>query len=508
MPCALALACAPHEPTDHAGAAAAGPEPWAVTAWGERYELFPEVDPLVAGEVATSHTHVTVLDGFEPLAEGRVAIVLRDPAGVEQVFEQSVAKRPGIFGVDLRPAHPGEFDLIFRVDSRAGAEEIPGGRVRVGTSEAPGGAIANEESAAPFEEIGFLKEQQWKVPFATAWAESGRLAPGVVAPARVIPRPGGDRILSAPAAGRLEAEPWPHPGLSFGRGRTIFRVVPRLDEDISLAEREADVAALEADLATAAARAARLAALAGQGLVPLQEAEIVEGERRAIEAHLAGARSDVDTARRARSGGSVEAGESLAILAPFDGVVADVEVTAGQSVEAGAELGRFVAADRWWLETALPPRLAATLAVGPVDLTLRLPGADPRVLASGAARLAALSPAVDEGSGRIVALLELPESESALRAGQALEIELAAGEPLPGVVASAEAVIDDAGIAVVYLQRTGESFERREVRVQSRQGDRVLLEGVRAGERLVVRGAAAIRRSSLAGAGVGEGHVH
>jgi hypothetical protein len=130
------------------------------------------------------------------------------------------------------------------------------------------------------------------------------------------------------------------------------------------------------------------------------------------------------------------------------------------------------------------------------------------VLTTGAARLATLSPAVDAGSGRVVALLELPEGLTALRAGQALELELAAGTALPGIVAPAGVIVDDAGVAVVYVQRSGEGFERREVQVVARQGNSVLLEGVRPGERLVVRGAAAIRRSTLAGAGVGEGHVH
>src|SRR5690606_12142001 len=125
-----------------------------------------------------------------------------------------------------------------------------------------------------------------------------------------------------------------------------------------------------------------------------------------------------------------------------------------------------------------------------------------------AARLVALAPAVEEASGRVEALIELPPGLADLRAGLALELELAAGTPLEGIVAPADAVVDDAGVPVVYLQRSGEGFERREIVLLARQGERVLLAGVRPGERLVVRGAAAIRRATLAGAGVGEGHVH
>jgi membrane fusion protein, heavy metal efflux system len=480
-------------------------ESWAVTAWGERYELFPEIDPLIAGELAESHTHVTVLDGFAPLAEGRVAIVLRDAAGGEEVFAETRAKRPGIFGVGVRPAREGERELLFRIDSAAGFEEIAGGRVRVGSAAAPGGALADAE--APADEIPFLKEQQWKVPFATAWAEEGELRPGLVAPARVVPRPGGDRVLTAPAAGRLEAEPWPYPGLAVRRGAAVFRLVPRLDPDVSLAEREAAVAALAAELAPAAARADRQARLADEGVVAREEAEIAAGARDALAARLEGAERDLESARRSWAGGAAPGG-ALTVAAPFDGTVAMVEATPGQAVEAGAAVAHFVAAGGWWLELALPPRAAAALAPGPLELSLRPRGGEPIALASGAARLVSVAPEVDAASGRVVALVELPRELGGLAAGEAVEVELAGGEPRLGVVVPESALVDDAGVPVVYVQSSGEGFVRREVQVLVRRIDRALIEGVLAGERIVTLGGAAIRRATLAGTGVADGHVH
>jgi hypothetical protein len=44
--------------------------------------------------------------------------------------------------------------------------------------------------------------------------------------------------------------------------------------------------------------------------------------------------------------------------------------------------------------------------------------------------------------------------------------------------------------------------------VAARQADLALIDGVAAGERLVVRGGAAIRRSELMSSGSVEGHVH
>src|SRR5687767_14346945 len=152
---------------------AAGPEPWAVTTWGERYEVFPETDALVAGSTSSAHTHVTVLSDFSPLRQGSVAILLRE-GGREQSFAGTF-QRDGIYDVPVAPTREGVYDLVFRIDSAAGREEIPGGKVTVGSKGAPGGlaegpppphgAVASGSET----EVSFLKEQQWKTEFATAW---------------------------------------------------------------------------------------------------------------------------------------------------------------------------------------------------------------------------------------------------------------------------------------------------------------------------------------------------
>jgi hypothetical protein len=63
-------------------------------------------------------------------------------------------------------------------------------------------------------------------------------------------------------------------------------------------------------------------------------------------------------------------------------------------------------------------------------------------------------------------------------------------------------------VAVVYLQLSGESFVRQEVRVLERQGDRILVDGLVPGQRLVTRGGDAIRRETLVSSGAGHGHIH
>ena len=100
-------ACGAHDDADHdhdhghgrGGHAAA--EPWAVTAWGDHFGLFPEVDALVAGEVADAHVHVTILEGFKPATEGTVAVLLTSAGGRQSRFSATTVARPGIFNVAI-----------------------------------------------------------------------------------------------------------------------------------------------------------------------------------------------------------------------------------------------------------------------------------------------------------------------------------------------------------------------------------------------------------------------
>lgn len=71
------------------------------------------------------------------------------------------------------------------------------------------------------------------------------------------------------------------------------------------------------------------------------------------------------------------------------------------------------------------------------------------------------------------------------------------------------AIVDENGVSTVYVMVEGETFQKRPVRLGLTDGVLVeVLDGVRAGERVVTRGAYAVRLAGLAGAGLGSAHVH
>lgn len=474
---------------------------WAVTAWGQRYEVFAETDGLVAGQTATSNAHVTTLADFSPLRAGAVVAVLRGGSGGEQRFRQDRPKRDGIFPVEIKPAAQGTFELFFAVEGPAGPEEIAAGRVQVGAAGSPGGLVTSKSEAPGG--ITFLKEQQWRTEFATAWIVDGALREAVSGPGRVLPARGGEVVLTATVDAVLASQPWPHKGLDVTGGAAVFSLRPRASER-SLPDLAADATSLAAEAEAARSRVERLTELLRLEATSPAELERARAALSAVEARLAAARAGV-----AAAGGGGAEGRALAVRAPWPGRVADVNVTPGQAVSAGTVLGRLLKPRPLWVEVALRPEDAVRLKGTPSGLNLRrTSGAAPIEIEPGGVRLVSVAPEVDARTSTLAATLEVDRGAEELPIGSAVEAEVVLSEERRGVVVPESALVDDSGVTVAYVQDSGESFARREVRVLARQGARAIVSGLQAGERLVTKGGAAVRRSSLLSSGAPEGHVH
>ncbi|MGZ5433489.1 MAG: CBS domain-containing protein [Thermoanaerobaculia bacterium] len=70
-------------------------------------------------------------------------------------------------------------------------------------------------------------------------------------------------------------------------------------------------------------------------------------------------------------------------------------------------------------------------------------------------------------------------------------------------------VVDEDGHPVAYVELEGELFERRPLKLGTRQGDRVqVVEGLKTGDRVVTLGAYNIRLQAASGAVPAHGHAH
>lgn len=515
----LLLACTaapPDESHDHGGGnghSHGDGEAWSVTVLGERFEVFPEIDVLEVGRTAMAHTHVTRLADFAPLLEGTVEIVLVDGGG-RQVFGTDGSADPGHFAIEITPRRTGEAQLLFRIDDGAGIEEIPGGWVRVGEAHHPEGLVRAPELPAGSdggEPVAFLKEQQWQGRFATAWVEEGHLARSVSGVATFRPPAGGESTVTAQVDGVVqppaESRSWPFVGRRVERDSHLFRVVPLVASERSLATLEAEVETLAVELESARARSARLRELLT--LEAVSEREVGEAGVRArlLETRHRAAERDLESARSSREGGADGAGISL--KAPFSGRIAAVSTTPGATVAAGDSLARLVRTDVVWIAVALPQQDARRLAeAGLRGVVLDDPESGPVRIDEGLS-LVSVSPELSPRTGTVTVLLEAPGlAGTGFALGSTVAAQVLMAGVDSGIVVPASAVVDDGGVPVVFLQLAGEDFQRQTVTVLGRQGDQVLVDGLAPGQRLVTRGGDAIRRSSLMASGEAHGHVH
>lgn len=473
----------------------------AVTHWTERTELFMEYPPLVAGESGRSAVHITDLADFSPLASGEVIVGLRGEDGEMREFRGGPS-RPGIFGVDLAVGEPGVYAMTLRVEARGLWDLHELGKVSVRAA----GASLDELVAEEHDGISFLKEQQWRLEFGTELVELRNLRSSIRVPATVRPRSGGEVLVSAPVPGRIDsASTPPVPGTRVRQGGLLATIVPRSDD-------VRDVSGLRAALVEAE-QEHELALQERDRAVRLVEARALPARRRSeAEAALAAAEARLEAARQrvsryealSQSAAGVPTEGGFNVRAPFDGIVAEVRFAPGASVEEDQFLLRIVDVERVSIVGAVPELQASKLS-GVASGELFVNGGPSVRLGSPLA----VGSVVEPASRTFEVRFAFDNGDGQLRVGQSVGLRLFLGEGQSHPAVPDTAVVDDGGNPVVFVQSGGESFERRPVRLGSREGGYVhLLEGVEPGERVVHRGAYLVRLAAISTQLPAHGHVH
>ena len=169
------------------------------------------------------------------------------------------------------------------------------------------------------------------------------------------------------------------------------------------------------------------------------------------------------------------------LYAPYDGAVRQRLAAPGQFVAVGQPIVTLVRVHPLRLKLAVPERESAGLREG---LEVRLTVEGSPGLHRG--RVARLSPAIEEGSRTLSIEAEVPNQDGALRPGSfaRAEIETAAGEPV--VLVPASSLVTFAGIEKVIVVRDGAAAERRVHTGRRANGSVEILEGLAAGEPVVL----------------------
>jgi len=333
---------------------------------------------------------------------------------------------------------------------------------------APASKTAPEAGARPAQ----VTDAQKQYIVAEAVTVSG--AVDVLAlPGRVTFRPQAQSAVGATTAGRVVA-------VLVQAGQVVKAGAPLLTIE------SADAGAARAALDQAATRLGSAESVYRRQVEMVEKGVGLEFERQEAEARLKEARTEHERARNAADLIGTGKGIRFTVRTPADGVVMAIRTAVGAAVAPGGEA---------LLELGDPTRLQVVAQVPESDLRrvavgqeaeVELPALATRVMA----RVENFNPRVDVESRRIQVYLALAKRPDGLRAGMMAQIALRVRAEAGISVPVSAVLIKDGKRRVVYLARPDGAFEAREVQVgRSRDGRVTVLQGLSAGDKVVVRGA-------------------
>jgi RND family efflux transporter MFP subunit len=527
-----------------------------VTMWSGGMELFAEFHPPVRGEKTRVVIHLTRLEDYSPAGDGKVTIVLREGGGIAVSAAADHAARRGVWIVELPAPEPGDYELAIsyngtgsavfeagivtafateeeaahagetafrehvRDDDHGHAHDQEYGEVDDHMHAEDGSHIEEDEHAhaagedshdgdtghghdhgEDVETVAFLKEQQWNTEFLVEEIHRVRMRSSVPTIAEVMPRQSGYAEIGAPVEGYLTSDlnqGMAVPGKQVRKGDPLLVICPPLKGTGSWIERRFayDRAKQEFE------RAERLItreAISQREYDEIRKTWLVE--KASFETVLRGV--SVETAADSETGEV-----HLVLNSPVGGIVASVGVMPGQTITAGQQLMTIVDPSVVWLRADMFEKdyyrmgvpSGAEILVPGMDVSMRIADADLKLLSRGGI--------FNRGNMTIPVIFEIANTDDLLKIGQVVQMNIFTSEEMADVAVPEKSIIDEDYARYVFVQRGGESFEKRAVTIGARSGGLVeITEGLSAGERVVTLGAYSVKLASSKSE-TGSAHVH
>lgn len=527
-----------------------------VTMFGKTLELFLEHPYAVAGRDAKLNVHLTVMVDGTPIRSGTLRVVATSLSGKSNSVEQLAPRSPGIYGPTVAFPEPGKGELSLSLQSDQAQETllVP---VEVYRDEAAALQAAKAEGEdKPQGTVPFLKEQQWKIGLVTQPVAQHDLMERLVVPGEILPSAGSKVLITPPASGRLLPPPtarFPRVGETVHADQVVAMVEPPLSgpQGVQFLANQAQIRTLQTEILTrlmdveVEIRKAQLdleharslyditRSLATSEVIgrrPLMEqehalriAEIAyQGKQRLKEPYEQTLKtvSSLLGETGAKEGTRASPGHPAAspwqavqigLKAPQGGTVTGAQAVAGEFVEVSKPVFTIINLDRVWIEAKVSEfDLDRVVKAPSADFTLAAhPGRRFAILGKDGGKLIDVGSVVDPQSRTVPVRYEISNSEHALRIGLLAEVAIETQKVESVIAVPESAIVEEDGRPIAYVLLDGESFQKRDLELGLK--DRGLV-GVRKGlnvdERVVIKGAYAIRLSTVSGVIPAHGHTH
>ncbi|WP_150286419.1 efflux RND transporter periplasmic adaptor subunit [Rhabdaerophilum calidifontis] len=275
--------------------------------------------------------------------------------------------------------------------------------------------------------------------------------------------------------------------ISFEEGQSVKAgdELVRLD----VAERRADLEAARAAIATARAKREETMQKLQRALALRQTGAGTEAQVADLTAQVKTAETDV-VAAEARERSAAARLDDLILRAPFEGRVGLRQVSLGAAVDSKVTITTLDDISRMRLDFAVPETLIARIAVGsPVAAeSVAFPGR------AFSGTVSVIDTRIDTVTRAARVTAVIPNPDQALKPGMFMTVRLRVATRENAVLAPEEAIVAEGPRQIAFRVRDGR-VERRVVTIGQRQDGKVeILDGLAAGDVIVVRGVQRVRQ--------------
>ena len=459
------------------------------TIWTDKTELFVEFPALIVGNPSRFAAHFTVLDKHQPVREGSVTVsLIKGDNGIRNTAE--APSSPGIFSPTIQPKETGSYQLVFELKTPDYSDKITIDDVTVyaNADEAIKALGAAEDEGS----ISFLKEQAWKIDFQTAPVVSGKIYDVINTSGVWMPSPGSVKSLAAKSNGVVDFKV---NNLTEGTAVKQGQLLMSLNsQGLASNNLSTDIASAKATFQQAKSEYERKKELYESKIVPKSEFEKVESSFEIAKANYQSLVSGV-------SGGSKQ------IRAPFDGFIKSITVSNGDYVEQGVALVTVGTHQSRVLKAQLAPNYG--LAMGNVQgIWYQDNDNQWKDVTDAEGKILSIGKDVERENPLISVFAEVNATVD-MPIGSLTPVQIAMGNATQNTMIPVNALLEDYGSYSVIVQLSGESFERRPVKIGKRNGENVeILEGLQVGEVVVTTGAYQVKMASMSGSTPAHGHEH
>ncbi|MDQ3192915.1 MAG: efflux RND transporter periplasmic adaptor subunit [Bacteroidota bacterium] len=470
---------------------AGGLEPLTYTIYSDKIELFVEFKPLVVGSTSNFAAHFTILgENFLPLKAGKVTVsLIIGEKGIRNSVD--TASSPGIFRLALRPNISGTGKLIFDIETKDYKDQIVIENIRVYPNEQA--ALENQDVTVSSDKITYLKEQAWKVEFATAPVLKETFRDIIKTNGQIVSAPGDEIMVTAIAGGSvIFSGNKTIVGSEVVAGTNLFTIS---GGNISTGTIDANYKEAKANYDKAKSDFERSSELVKDNIVSQKEY---------LQAKVAFEKAQTVFNTIAKNYSS----KGQSISSPISGFVKDILVSEGQFVQAGTPLAIISKNKRLLLQAHLSQRYFSKLSTIQ-SANFKMAGID-SVFTTEAlnGKMVSFGKSASINSPFIPITFEI-NNIGKIIPGSVVEVYLKSSPILNVLIVPTSSLMEEQGYFYVYVQSGGESFEKREVKLGADDGMNVqILSGVSAGERVVTKGAYQIKLSSASGELPSHGHEH